>query len=266
MSGHAVNRPLVCVSIEGYTVKECIKSAGLATLAGADLLEIRFDCFYLSKVHHQTPEGQEESKKKNYEVIPRDISEVDVLNTINRLKESIENPVIFTCRSKEEGGYFPGTEDERIEVLTKAIQSEVSWIDLEINLEPKARKKLSDSASKSNIKIVSSFHDINQTPNADEIISLIEDNSDSGDLVKLCFKTNDHHDGIEIVNACWTLRNSLQKMSVMGLGPSGDWTRLHAPLLNQAMVYATLESDFHLGKRGLINVRDVTDAWEMLEY
>jgi len=41
---------------------------------------------------------------------------------------------------------------------------------------------------------------------------------------------------------------------------------LHAPLLNQALVYATLESDFHLGKKGLINVRDLTDAWDMLEY
>ena len=47
-----MNRPLVCVSIEGHTVKECIKSAGLAALAGADMLEIRFDCLYLSKVHH----------------------------------------------------------------------------------------------------------------------------------------------------------------------------------------------------------------------
>ena len=41
---------------------------------------------------------------------------------------------------------------------------------------------------------------------------------------------------------------------------------IEKPLLNQTMVYATLESDFHLGKKGLINVRDLTDAWEMLEY
>ena len=66
--------------------------------------------------------------------------------------------------------------------------------------------------------------------------------------------------------SCWNLKDSPHKISLMGLGPSGDWTRLHAPLLNQALVYATLESDFHLGKKGLINVRDLTDAWDMLEY
>ena len=261
-----MNRPLVCVSIEGYSVKECIKAAGLATLAGADVLEIRFDFLYLSKVFQKNNEDSEEHKSPSYELIPRNVSEVDVKNSIKRLKEAIEKPVLFTCRSSKEGGKFPGTEEERTEILMKAIESEVSWVDLEINIDSKLRKKLVKSASESNTKVVSSFHDVEETPNADQIISLIEENSDSGDLIKLCFKTNDHHDGIEIVNACWTLRNSPHQMSLMGLGPSGDWTRLHAPLLNQAMVYATLESDFHLGKKGLINVRDLTDAWDMLEY
>mgnify|MGYP001172271666 CR=1 FL=1 len=261
-----MNRPLVCVSIEGHTVKECIKAAGLAALAGADILEIRFDCLYLTRVHQNSNSEQDSEQKNQFELVPKEVSEVDVNESIKRLKEAIEKPVIFTCRNKEEGGFFPGSEDERIEILSKAIESKVSWIDLELNLDSKKRKKLCEAAEKSKTKIISSFHDVNNTPVADEIVSLIEENQDSGDIVKLCFKTNDYHDGIEIVSACWNLRNSSQKISVMGLGPSGDWTRLHAPLLNQALVYATLESDFHLGKKGLINVRDLTDAWDMLEY
>ncbi len=262
-----MNRPQVCVSIEGHTIKECIKSAGLATLAGADILEVRFDCLYLSRVQQTNADDDSgNNKKQTFELIPKNVSDVNASEAIKRFKESIEKPVIFTCRSKEEGGYFPGTEEERINILSMAIESEVSWIDLEINIDSKIRKKLKSSAKESKTKIVASYHDINKTPDAGEIISMIEENKDAGDLVKLCFKTNDHHDGIEIVNACWSLRNSSHPMSVMGLGPSGDWTRLHAPLLNQTMVYATLESDFHLGKKGLINVRDLTDAWEMLEY
>jgi len=261
-----VNRPQVCVSIEGHTVKECIKAAGLAALAGADILEIRFDCLYLMKVHQNNNSESDSEQKNQFELVSKEVSEVDVKDTIKRLKEAIEKPVIFTCRNKEEGGFFPGNEEERVEILSKAIESKVSWIDLELNLDTKKRKKLCEAAEKSKTKIISSFHDVNKTPLADEIVSLIEENHDSGDLVKLCFKTHDYHDGIEIVNACWNLRNSPHQISVMGLGPSGDWTRLHAPLLNQALVYATLESDFHLGKKGLINVRDLTDAWDMLEY
>jgi len=261
-----VKRPLVCVSIEGHTVKECVKSAGLATLAGADILEIRFDCFYLTKVHQNNQDDSENGSKPTFEIISKEVSEVDVSETINKLKEAIEKPVIFTCRSKDEGGHFPGSEDERIEILSKAIESNVSWVDLEINIDSKNRKKLFQSANDSKTKVIASFHDIVQTPHSDEIISMVEEHAESGEVIKLCFKTNDHHDGIEIVNACWSLRNNSTKISIMGLGPSGDWTRLHAPLLNQSMVYATLETDFHLGKKGLINVRDLTDAWDMLEY
>ena len=230
------------------------------------MLEIRFDFLYLAKVPHNNESDSENDQKVQFELVPKEVSEVDVKDTIKKLKEAIEKPVIFTCRSKEEGGFFPGTEEERIEILSKAIESKVSWIDLEINLDSKSRKKLFEDAVKSKTKIISSFHDINQTPDAEKIVSIVEENHDSGDLIKLCFKTNDYHDGIEIVTACWNLKDSPHKISLMGVGPSGDWTRLHAPLLNQALVYATLESDFHLGKKGLINVRDLTDAWEMLEY
>ena len=58
-----MNRPLVCVSIEGHTVKECIKAAGLAALAGADMLEIRFDLLYLAKVHHNDDSDSENDQK-----------------------------------------------------------------------------------------------------------------------------------------------------------------------------------------------------------
>ena len=35
--------PLVCVALDGFTVKEMIDEAARATLGGADLVEVRFD-------------------------------------------------------------------------------------------------------------------------------------------------------------------------------------------------------------------------------
>ena len=40
--------PLVCVSLEGTTVKEMLDEAARAGIAGADLIEVRFDRLYLS--------------------------------------------------------------------------------------------------------------------------------------------------------------------------------------------------------------------------
>ena len=41
--------PLVCVSLEGTTVKEMLDEAARAGIAGADMIEVRFDRLYLSR-------------------------------------------------------------------------------------------------------------------------------------------------------------------------------------------------------------------------
>jgi 3-dehydroquinate dehydratase len=53
---------------------------------------------------------------------------------------------------------------------------------------------------------------------------------------------------------------------LMALGNGGDWARLHAPVLGQSMVYATLRSEHKLSNKGLVNVRDLKNAWTLMEY
>jgi 3-dehydroquinate dehydratase len=62
------------------------------------------------------------------------------------------------------------------------------------------------------------------------------------------------------------LKDGDVKFSIMGLGPGGDWTRLHAPIMGQSLVYATMRTEYALKDEGRINVRDVRDAWQLLEY
>ena len=54
--------------------------------------------------------------------------------------------------------------------------------------------------------------------------------------------------------------------AAMALGNGGDWARLHAPVLNQTLVYATMRNEFRLSDKGLVNVRDLKEAWNLLEY
>ena len=53
-----------------------------------------------------------------------DFSEVNIEDSISSLKEGVPLPVIFTVRPVSEGGFFPGVDSERLEVLNKAIDSE----------------------------------------------------------------------------------------------------------------------------------------------
>lgn len=197
-----------------------------------------------------------------------DFEELDVEKSIAALKEAIGLPVIFSVRSVRDGGHFSGDEKQRLTILQAGIDSEVKWIDLEMSIEAKERKALFEAAKAANCQIVASQHEMSGTPSSEEIVTTITSNSDSGDIVKFCSTLKDHQDALQIVHAANALseQDSTPPYSLMALGNGGDWARLHAPTLGQELVYATMRDEFRLSDKGLVNVRDLQDAWRLLEY
>ena len=150
--------------------------------------------------------------------------------------------------------------------LLKAIDSEVTFVDIELSIDTKDRNKLMKSAEKSNSKVIASIHETKATPNAEEIVNLVKENKDNGDIVKFCSFVSNHRDALQILEAANSLVGEESNHCLMGLGNGGDWVRLHAPVLGQEMVYATMQNSFRLSDKGLINVRDLRDAWALMEY
>ena len=262
--------PKVCVSLEAITVEEMIDEATRANIAGADYVEIRFDRLYLNKPEPITmvnKDGEEYTKMPPVEEwAVKDFSEIDVQQAISTLKESIPVPVVFTVRAVREGGFFAGNEEQRLDILEQAINSRVSFVDLELSIEEKPRNKLMGLAKDSDCKVIASIHETKSTPKAADIIAIIEENSSQGDIVKFCSTVSNHHDALQIFEASNSLVGKESKHSLMGLGNGGDWVRLHAPVLEQEIVYATMMNNFRLSDKGLINVRDLRDAWALMEY
>jgi len=255
--------PLICITLEGNDIAYILKKAEMATAEGADLIEVRFDNLYVEpvKVTAQNADGVDET---SVELVPRSLDSVNVSESIEQLKKGIEMPVLFTCRDRSEGGLFPGDEGARLSILEQAIASGVSWIDLELSIPKKKREKLFAAAIDSGTKVVASVHNMESTATTDEIIDLVGSSGDSGDIVKICYQTQNHDDALSIFEAAWKLKSSEHKYALMGLGIGGDWARMHAPLLNQSLVFTTLKKGFSLADRGLINVQDLRIAWKML--
>ncbi len=261
--------PKVCVALDGTTVEEMTDEAARANLAGADMVEVRFDRLYLVKPDPTISDEEEGEKpqlppENDWETM--NMEDVDVDASIAALKEGLPLPVIFTVRPVSEGGFFPGVESERIEILQKAIDSKVSWIDLELSIEDSTRKALLDAASANGCQIIASSHDINGTPDAESIVALVRDNQDAGDIVKFCGTANNHDDALQIFEAATELTGEGLNHSLMAVNSGGDWARLHAPMLDQSLVYATMRNEFRISDKGLVNVRDLRDAWSLLEY
>ena len=260
--------PLVCVVLTGCTVDEMLKDASLATAAGADLVEVRLDKLWTREIELEESEEDNDVKKSRKEEVEyevKSLDSVDLKSVLSSFKQGIELPVILTCRPERQGGYYPGDESSRIEVLKTAIESGVSWVDLEVDISASERKSLMEKAS-GKTKIIASYHSEEHPPPASEIVAEVGDYSSQGDMVKICYPVQGTEGALRIFEAAWELRNSEVETSVMGVGPGGDWVRIHAPLLSQGMVYTTMQVGWHLSHSGRINVSDLTTAWKLLGY
>ena len=268
-----MRRPTICVTLSGCTVDEILADAARATAVGADLCEVRLDKLWVV-VKNAEPEVITDSnegdgrRRQGYvppEYIPQAFDSIDLSSALDAFKGGIDLPVVLTCRPERQGGYFPGSEEERISVLRAAIDSGVSWVDLEADIDSKIRSELVEIA-KGKTMIISSNHFSEEPSSASEILDDIEDMADSGDIIKVCYNTTGRNSALRLFEAAWMLKESDKKTAIMGLGVGGDWTRIHAPLLNQYLVYSTMETGSHLSSEGRINTSDLLIAWEMLNY
>jgi 3-dehydroquinate dehydratase type I len=260
----------VCVSLESTTVDDMVDEAARANLSGADLVEVRFDRLWLEK---PAPDIVEDENGRTREVMSlettwaiNDLESVGIDAAIDRLFEGIPTDIMFTVRAPDQGGFFPGTEEQRLAILDTVVsRGGIAWVDLEDAIDEDRRASLADAAQKAGIKIVVSNHS-SSTPAAAEIQAWVEASKDKGDLVKFCGVISNPSDALQLVEASLSLKDGSVPFAIMGLGSGGDWTRLHAPVMGQSMVYATMRTEYALKDEGRINVRDVRDAWQLLEY
>jgi 3-dehydroquinate dehydratase type I len=262
-----MQKPLVCVTLRGRTVEEMCKDAPKAVELGADIVEARLDLLWTSEEKTTSTEKNGDREKDSFEVIVKhlELEDIDVGDSITTLSSSIEAPLLITCRSQSQGGHYPGSEEDRISVLESAIASKPSWIDLEIDIEPSKREDLVKLAGKET-RVIASLHSLEMLPSASEISQDVIDAQGMGDLVKACYATKDRKEALRIFESALKLKSSDVNYSLMGLGPGGDWSRIHAPVLGQTLVFATTESGWHLAQQGRINASDLRIAWEVLDY
>ena len=100
---------LICATLRGHSVGDMIRDASRATAAGADMVEVRFDNLYVNRIEVDpivvtNADGEEVTEKQPPIMEERPIEDINVEESIESLKEGIQIPVVFTCRSTEEGG------------------------------------------------------------------------------------------------------------------------------------------------------------------
>ena len=104
----------------------------------------------------------------------------DVL--LERLCKEVEKPNILTCRSKMQGGFFKGTEAERLALLKSGAQLEFDYVDVEI-------ESLKEPFPKGKAKLILSHHDFSGVPK--DVSDIVQRALDlDADVVKIAVRVH----------------------------------------------------------------------------
>jgi 3-dehydroquinate dehydratase/shikimate dehydrogenase len=140
-----------------------------------------------------------------------------------------KKPVIVTCRAKDQGGHFKGSEDERRAILSEALSLGAEYVDLE--WRGACRDLIQETGGR---RIVLSHHDFSGVPS--DIHGIARAMLASGaEVVKLAAAASRLSDCVTLRNVG---RNAPVAMSLIAMGEAGLPSRVLAGWMGCCWTYA----------------------------
>ncbi len=192
------------------TEPENRRSINKAFQYGADLLELRLDCF-------------------------RNIEEEYLVNTVKAISKK-GLPIIATVRSVKEGGrnYIP--DKERLGIFT-AVMPFVDAIDIELSSTGILASTIK-LAKKLKKKTILSYHNFERTPGIKRLNRLMQKaKAADGEIVKVATMARSRNDLKQL--ALFTIEN--KDVITIAMGETGRSSRVFFPLLGSLVTYGPLD-------------------------
>ncbi len=140
--------------------------------------------------------------------------------------------VIITCRRKEDGGKWCGTEENRILILREAIAEGVDYVDLEEDIA-------ADIPRFGKTKRIISYHNFRNTPEDMQKLHGRMAQLDP-DIIKIATTANDPHDNVRILEM---MQESEIPTVAMCMGDIGTPSRILSPKFKAPYTYATFHHE-----------------------
>lgn len=228
LASHTI--PKVCVAIVAKTRGAFIRDWNETKINKVDVIEWRVD--YYEEDHQEI---------------------FDLLKEENR-------PVIFTIRTKEEGGNMPYNKKRYLELYKQAIDSNViDLIDLEWARNHTVKEELLRDAKKNGVKIITSYHDFDRTPNLKEGKQLLKDlANDEGDVVKIAVMPQSKKDVLALLQLSIEAQTLIsQPIITMAMGELGAISRIIGEWSGSVLTFGTIKQ---ASAPGQIDVECLSEA------
>ncbi len=174
-------------------------------------------------------------------------------------------PVLFTLRSRSEGGEYAGAERTRLETLIQAAKAGADWVDVEFSAYWQG---VFDGVPKE--KLILSYHNFDTTP--DQLELLADEMASSGaGIVKIATTAKSLSDNLKIRRLLGHAAAKGTSLCALAMGRRGIPSRILGPQWGSWMVFASMPggsatADGQISADNLVHqyrVREISTDTEM---
>lgn len=210
-------KPKICIPIMGTDMKEITREAQKLNTYPADLIEWRVDAF---------------EQYRDTEAVEKGLAQI---------AETCHKPIIFTLRSKREGGMADVTEEQYMAFQKEHMDSPyIDIFDVEVQTGQEEVKELVQMIREHGKVSIASYHDFQRTPDTKEMLDLLCWMDRSGaDILKLAVMPDNRKDVMALMNVTVDMGTMTRKpLITMSMGKAGVLSRLIGEMTGSAITFA----------------------------
>lgn len=225
----------ICVPIVSTREREILNDFNALRSLGPDLVEFRADYF-------------------------QDIQDpLKVLDLLDKIRLLYEGPLIFTLRTKKEGGVTEISPEYYFHLNSKVLKSGlIDLIDIEFSSQIDNFYKTIDLANEKKVATIVSSHKIVDTPTEDQIITRVDKMIEYGDIGKIAVMPNSEEDVLTLLSASLQLKKEKKGPFIaIAMGPLGTISRISCNLFGSCITYASYKGQSAPGQLNLKLTKEI---------
>lgn len=229
--------PKICVPIVSTTKNEILNDIEQINKCDHDLIELRIDYF------------------ENFFEINQ------ILELLKEIRKIYFKPIIFTLRTKNEGGLIDINDENYFEINNYIAKCKlVDFIDIELFKPEYIIKKFIKIAHENNVKVILSNHYFLKTPAKEEILSrMLKMQFLGADITKIAVMPLSENDILTLLSASLEMKNAKgdRPFIALSMGSLGVISRVAAQLFGSCITYASLNKISAPGQLSVENTREM---------
>lgn len=231
----------ICVPVIKSSDIDIIEQIKSLQNKGIDLIELRIDCF-------------------------ENVNDDEALMTLsNNIKMINQLPIIFTLRTRNEGGRLEVEPRQYAHIIQTALASEAYEIyDIELLINDSVVIDLVAQIHERGKKVIMSNHDFNRTPSFNTMsMRFLKMASFDSDILKIAVTPTNHLDVLKILEFTDQCKDTVGvPVVVIAMGKLGALTRMTGSLFGSAITFAKVDQGSAPGQVDLEDLKTVVNILE----